>query len=77
MTEKIFDLTGKRVYVAGHTGMVGSAIVRRLASEPCKIITADRKTVDLERQERTEGFFAVSKPDVVIVAAAKAAAAQP
>src|SRR6516164_11193819 len=72
MAEKIFDLAGTRVFVAGHTGMVGSAIARRLAGEPCEIITAGRQTVDLERQERTEGFFAASKPDVVIVAAAKA-----
>jgi len=72
MAEKIFDLAGTRVFVAGHTGMVGSAIARRLAGEPCEIITAGRQTVDLERQEQTEAFFAASKPDVVIVAAAKA-----
>jgi GDP-L-fucose synthase len=71
VAEKIFDLAGKRVYVAGHKGMVGSAIVRRLASIPCEIITAGRDTVDLERQDQAEAFLAASKPDVVIVAAAK------
>ena len=44
-----YDLKGKRIFVAGHKGMVGSAVVRRLASEDCEIITADRKTVDLKR----------------------------
>ena len=38
----LFDLRGKRVYVAGHTGLAGSAIVRRLASEHCEVLTADR-----------------------------------
>jgi GDP-L-fucose synthase len=71
MADKIFDLTAKRVYVAGHTGMVGSAIVRRLASMSCEIITADRDTVDLERQGQAEAFLDTHKPDVVIVAAAK------
>jgi GDP-L-fucose synthase len=71
MADKIFDLAGKRVYVAGHNGMVGSAIVRRLASTSCEIITARRDTVDLERQEQTEAFLAARKPDVVIVAAAR------
>jgi GDP-L-fucose synthase len=71
MADKIFDLAGKRVYVAGHNGMVGSAIVRRLANMSCEIITAHRDTVDLERQAQTEAFLAARKPDVVIVAAAK------
>jgi GDP-L-fucose synthase len=60
-----------RVYVAGHRGMVGSAIVRRLAKCQCDVIIADRDTVDLERQDQVERFLAVSKPDVVVVAAAK------
>src|SRR6266446_504737 len=71
MADKIFDLAGKRVYVAGHTGMVGSAIVGRLAGVPCEIITADRATVDLERQAQVEAFLAARRPDVVIVAAAR------
>jgi len=68
---KIFDLSGKRIYVAGHRGMVGSALLRRLASVPCEVITAERKEVDLERQEQAERFLSTVAPDVVIVAAAK------
>jgi GDP-L-fucose synthase len=71
MTAKLFGLEGKRIYVAGHTGMVGSAIVRRLASIPGEIITAPRAAVDLERQDQTEAFLSAHQPDVVIVAAAK------
>ena len=71
MSGKIFDLAGKRIYVAGHHGMVGSAIVRRLAAAPSQLITAERDRVDLERQAQTEDFLAASKPDVVIVAAAR------
>ena len=71
MLPKIFDLAGKRIYVAGHRGMVGSAIVRRLAAVPCEVITAGRAEVDLERQEQAERFLAAAKPDVVIVAAAR------
>jgi GDP-L-fucose synthase len=71
MAAKIFDLAGKKVYVAGHRGMVGAALVRRLASTSCEIVTAPRSEVDLERQEQIERFLAATKPDVVIVAAAK------
>jgi GDP-L-fucose synthase len=71
MAAKILELAGKRVYVAGHRGMVGSAIVRRLAGSGCEIITAERNEVNLERQEQTERYITEAKPDVVIVAAAK------
>jgi GDP-L-fucose synthase len=71
MVAKLFGLAGKRIYVAGHTGMVGSAIVRRLSTIPGEIITAPRAVVDLERQDQTEEFLNARKPDVVIVAAAK------
>ena len=71
MAEKVFKLDNKRVYVAGHTGMVGSAIARRLARVPCDVITAGRDTVDLERGDQAEAFLASRKPDVVIVAAAR------
>jgi len=67
----LFDFSAKRVYVAGHRGMVGSAIVRRLKSEECDILTADRVEVDLTRQEQTERWIGSAKPDAVIVAAAK------
>jgi GDP-L-fucose synthase len=67
----LFDLTGKRVYVAGHRGMVGAALVRRLASEQCKILTVDRAVVDLTSQMKTEHWITEAKPDAVILAAAK------
>ena len=67
----LFDFRTKRVYVAGHRGMVGSAIVRRLKSEECDILTADRGELDLTRQEQTERWMSSAKPDAVIVAAAK------
>ncbi len=67
----LFDLKGARVFVAGHKGMVGSAIVRRLASEQCEVLTVDRATVDLSRQAETERWFDEAKPDAVFVAAAK------
>jgi GDP-L-fucose synthase len=70
-SEAVFDLTGKSVWVAGHRGMVGAALVRRLQREICEIITADRSEVDLLRQDQTENWLARNKPDVVIVAAAK------
>jgi GDP-L-fucose synthase len=70
-SEAAFDLTGKRVWVAGHRGMVGAALVRRLQSENCEIVTAGRSDVDLLRQDQTESWLSKNKPDVVIVAAAK------
>lgn len=69
MTDKLFDLSGKRLYVAGHRGMVGSAIVRRLHGYGCEVITGGREQADLERQDLTERFLSTTKPDVVIVAA--------
>lgn len=65
-----YELVGKRVYVAGHKGMVGSAIVRRLANENCEILTSDRST-DLREQAAVRDWFADNRPDAVIVAAAK------
>ena len=67
----LFDLAGQRVYVAGHTGRAGSAIVRRLARENCKILTAGHGAIDLADQQQTEQWFAREKPDAVFVAAAR------
>lgn len=67
----LFDLRGKRVFVAGHTGMAGSAIMRRLASEGCEIIVADRKTLDLTKQEPTEEWIARMRPDAIFLAAGR------
>jgi GDP-L-fucose synthase len=67
----IFPLQGKRIWVAGHRGMVGSAIVRRLAHEGCEVLIADRNAVDLKRQDQTQAWMAEQKPDAVFLAAAK------
>jgi GDP-L-fucose synthase len=67
----LFDLRGKRVYVAGHTGMVGSAVVRRLASEGCELVTADHKSLDLTKQEPTEKWIMQARPDAIFLAAAR------
>src|SRR5258708_3389738 len=67
----LFDLVGRRVAVCGHKGMVGSAIERRLASEQCEIITADRTTVDLTREEPTAAWLARTKPDALFLAAGR------
>ena len=70
MAEAVFDLAGRRVYVAGHRGMVGSAVVRRLAGEDCTILTSERST-DLREQAAVREWFSANSPDVVVVAAAK------
>ena len=67
----IFDLKAKRIFVAGHKGMVGSAILRQLADEPCEIITATRQDVDLTRQDQVESFIDKTQPNAIIMAAAK------
>ncbi len=66
-----FEVAGKRVYVAGHRGMVGAALVRRLGSESCEILTVDRTTLDLRHQADTDHWIDKAKPQVVIVAAAR------
>ena len=70
MREAIYPLAGKRVYVAGHRGMVGAAMVRRLQGEGCLLLTAER-SVDLREQRAVRQWFTDNKPDTVIVAAAK------
>jgi GDP-L-fucose synthase len=66
-----FDLNGKRVWVAGHRGMAGSALVRRLQSERCDIMTVSRSEVDLTRQSDTEHWMKKARPQVVLLAAAR------
>lgn len=70
MTEPQFPLANRRVFVAGHRGMAGSAIVRRLASEGCTILTVDRAGLDLRRQAETEAWMRDARPDAVFLAAA-------
>jgi GDP-L-fucose synthase len=65
------DLAGKRVFVAGHRGMVGSAIVRRLEGLGVELITAGRNELDLLDQAAVRGWMVDRRPDVVVVAAAK------
>lgn len=67
----MYGLEGKTIWVAGHRGMVGSALVRRLSTEGCKIITAGRETVDLLRQGEVAAFFQDTQPQAVILSAAK------
>lgn len=66
-----FQLQGKRVWVAGHTGLVGSALVRRLAQEQCQVLTVTHGELDLTRQSDTENWMRRAKPDVVFIAAAR------
>ncbi|KAA0586575.1 GDP-L-fucose synthase [Azospirillum oryzae] len=66
----LFPLRGKRVWVAGHRGMAGSAIVRRLNREGCDILTVGRDQVDMRRQAEVEAWMAEARPDAVFMAAA-------
>ena len=66
-----FELQGKRVFVAGHRGMVGSAVLRRLASEDCEVITVSRERLDLLDQAGVRRWMAEHRPDAVVMAAAK------
>ncbi|WP_299438672.1 GDP-L-fucose synthase [uncultured Rhodospira sp.] len=66
-----YALAGKRVWVAGHRGMVGGALMRRLADEGCTLIGDARGRVDLRRQADVEAFFASERPDAVFLAAAR------
>ena len=66
-----FELKGRRVFVAGHRGMVGSALVRRLASEDVELLTVARAEVDLRNQAAVFDWFAKKRPQAVFLAAAK------
>ncbi|WP_340691618.1 GDP-L-fucose synthase [Hyphomonas sp.] len=67
----MFDLNNKRIFVAGHRGMAGSAVVRRLAQENCEILTADRDALNLLDQAAVQAWIADRQPDAVVLAAAK------
>jgi GDP-L-fucose synthase len=71
VTDTAFELAGRRVFVAGHRGMVGSAIVRRLAGENCEVLTAPHSELDLIDQGAVREWMGRMRPDVVVVAAAK------
>jgi GDP-L-fucose synthase len=66
-----FALAGKRVFVAGYRGMVGSALVRRLQSIDCEVLIAGKDTLDLRDQQATFAWFERNRPDAVFVAAAR------
>ena len=70
-TKSGFRLAGKRIWVAGHTGMVGSAIVRRLEQENCEILSASSRELDLRDQAATRSWIANRRPDAIFLAAAK------
>ena len=69
--EAPFRLAGRRIWVAGHRGMVGAAVLRRLGREDCEPVTVGREQLDLTRQAEVEEWLAATKPEVVIVAAAR------
>lgn len=70
MGAELFSLEGRRVWVAGHRGMAGSAVVRRLARENCEILTVGRAEVDLRRQAAVEEWLDQKRPDAIFLAAA-------
>ena len=67
----MYSLAGKTVFVAGHRGLVGSALVRRLAQEGCEVLTATRAELDLCDQAAVRAWMRDKRPDAVFVAAAK------
>lgn len=67
----MYRLAGKKVWVCGHRGMAGSAIVRRLASEDCAILTTPRDTLDLRNGPDVHAWMGANKPDFVFMAAAR------
>lgn len=66
-----FIMRGKTVFVAGHTGLVGSALCRYLAQTDNRLVTAEKSRLDLRKAEQTNAFIASQKPDLVLLAAAK------
>ena len=67
----MYALPGKRIWVAGHTGMVGGAVARRLEGEGCTLLTARRSELDLTRQADVEHFVRDNQPDAIVLAAAR------
>ncbi len=67
----VFPLAGKWIWVAGHRGMVGSALMRALAGEGCELLAVTRDELDLRRQSDVEAWMMRRRPDAIIIAAAK------
>ncbi len=70
-TSPCYALRSKRVWVAGHRGLVGSAIVRRLERESCEVLVAPRESVDLRDRAQVDRFMHETKPHAIFLAAAK------
>ena len=66
-----FELRARRVYVAGHRGMVGAALVRRLEQEDCEVLVTGRDTLDLRDRNAVIAWMERERPEVVVLAAAK------
>ena len=71
MVRDIFSMADKKIWVAGHNGMVGSAILRRLKTESCSVVTVGREELDLRDQSEVQSWMGDNKVNVVILAAAK------
>ncbi len=69
-SEPAYSLAGKRVWVAGHRGLVGSALVKRLDEEQCELVSADRTRLDLRRQADVEDWLSEARPEAIFLAAA-------
>lgn len=67
----LYPLKAKKIWIAGHKGMVGSALIRRLESENCTILTTPKNETDLTRQDQVEAWLSQNQPDAIIIAAAK------
>jgi len=67
----VYSLEGKKIWVAGHRGMVGGAVARRLESEGCELLLAGRDVVDLCDQSAVRAWMAANRPDCIVVAAAR------
>lgn len=68
---ELFDISGRRIWVAGHQGLVGRAVLRQLDPMDCEILTATKSELDLTRQSSTEDWVADHKPEVIVMAAAR------
>src|SRR5262245_28603201 len=66
----LFDIANARIWVAGHRGMVGQALLRRLQAENCEVLTVGREAVDLRTHEDARRWIEQARPDAIIVAAA-------
>ncbi len=71
MTDLLYPLNGKRIWVAGHSGMVGSAVLRQLQNKDCEIVTVSHADLDLTRQADVENWLGDTKPDAIVMAAAR------